>query len=265
MAELLNHPVLLFAVVAISLAVLVEAGFRFGRARGLATQDVLHEQVKDARDGLTLLLSLLLGFTLAMSMPRYDERKHLLLDEANDIGTALLRARLLPAPYSERIEGLLKRYAAMRLADFETGDAGVPGTTAMLRTKELQGELWQATTVAARAAPTPVTAIFIQSLNDTIDISEKQIATLENRIPRSVWLMIALIAGLAAFVSGLAVRRRFLLNMILMPLMVAVVMSLTADLDSPRTGLIRVGLGSLQRLNFGFEAAPILDQLNSNK
>ncbi len=252
MADLLNHPLLLFVAVAVFLMLLVEAGFRSGRGRRLNVEEALHEQVKDARDGIVLLLSLLLGFTLAMALPRYDERKHLLLDEANAIGTASLRASLLPQPFSNEIADLLTRYTGARLAYFES--SGHMAEVALSRANRLQNDLWAMTQAASKAAPTPITAIFIQSLNDVFDISEKQIATLENRIPESVWLMITLIAALAAFAPGLAVRKRFWLSMVLMPLMVAVVMSLTADLDSPRTGLIQVGLGSLHRLNTGLNA-----------
>ncbi len=254
MAELLNHPLLLFVVVAVFLMLLVEAGFRSGHGRRLNAEEALHEQVKDSRDGIILLLSLLLGFTLAMALPRYDERKHLLLDEANDIGTASLRARLLPEPFSGEIAQLLTRYTGARLTYFES--SGPAAETALAHSNQLQNDLWAIAQAASKAAPTPVTAIFIQSLNDVFDISEKQTATLENRIPQSVWLMITLIAALAAFTSGLAVRQRFWLSMMLMPLMVAVVMSLTADLDSPRTGLIQVGLGSMQRLSDHLRAQP---------
>ena len=99
---------------------------------------------------------------------------------------------------------------------------------------------------------------FIQSLNETIDVTEKQTASLENRIPFSVWLMISIIAVLACLASGVAVRQRMLFSMLLTPLMAAVVMSLTADLDSPRTGLIRVGVHSIQRVQADLRQAPPL-------
>jgi len=108
----------------------------------------------------------------------------------------------------------------------------------------------------SQAAPTPITSIFVQSLNGAIDSSEKQVATLENRIPPSVWIMITLIAMMTCFAAGLSARRRVLLSLTLMPLMTAVVMSLTADLDTPSRGFIQVGFGSMQRLVLALHAPP---------
>jgi hypothetical protein len=50
------------------------------------------------RDGLFVLVSLLLGFTLALAVPRYTERRTLLVEEAISIGTIYLRAAVLPRP-----------------------------------------------------------------------------------------------------------------------------------------------------------------------
>jgi hypothetical protein len=97
MALLLDHPGLLSLIVFAFLVLFVEIGFKMGQSHTLETQEVLREQVKEARDGIVLLLSFLLGFTLAMALPRYDRRKDFLRDEANDIGTTSLRAHLLPS------------------------------------------------------------------------------------------------------------------------------------------------------------------------
>jgi hypothetical protein len=249
MTFLLDHPGILSLIVFGLLVLVVEAGFKIGHAYALETQEVLREQAKEARDGIVLLLSFLLGFTLAMALPRYDRRKEFLRDEANDIGTTALRAHLLPEPYASRAVQLVTDYADTRLAYFQSRNETHRTDAALARTKQLQNQLWEVTQEVSRAAPTPITASFIQSLNDTIDISEKQIATLENRIPLTVWLMILIIAALACLASGLTIRRRFFLSMILTPLMAAVVIGLTADLDSPQSGLIRVTLGSMERLH----------------
>ena len=45
---------------------------------------------------------------------------------------------------------------------------------------------------------------------------------------------------------GLSVRRRFWFVMILPPLMIAIVMALIADLNSPRAGSIQIGRESME-------------------
>jgi len=60
--------------------------------------------------------------------------------------------------------------------------------------------------------------------------------------------MLFLISILACLSFGFTLRRRFLLSMIVTPLMIAIVMALIADLDTPTRGFIRVDLDSLHQI-----------------
>ena len=57
------------------------------------------------------LLAFMLAFTFGAVTKRYDDRKQLVLDEANAIGTACLRADLLPEPDRDSVRRLLYDYA----------------------------------------------------------------------------------------------------------------------------------------------------------
>jgi hypothetical protein len=147
-------------------------------------------------------------------------------------------------------------YSNARLKYFRAGNDTKAITAALEQTTQLQNQIWDITRDVARAAPTAITSSFIQSLNETIDLSENQIASIENRIPLSTWVMISIIAILACLASGLALRRRLLISMVLTPLTAAVVMSLTADLDSPRSGLITAGTASIERIHSDLNPSP---------
>jgi hypothetical protein len=69
---------------------------------------------------LRLLLSLLLGFTLALALLRFDQRRQMIVDEASSIGATYLRAQLLPAEEKDRVLGLLKEYVGMRKRSVST-------------------------------------------------------------------------------------------------------------------------------------------------
>jgi hypothetical protein len=73
-------------------------------------------------------------------------------------------------------------------------------------------------------------------------------SALENRVPRAIWVMLTLISMLTCLTVGLTVRRRFWYVMALSPLMIAIVMALIADLNSPRSGFIQVGKQSMERV-----------------
>jgi hypothetical protein len=245
---LFDEPWVLFGVLFVVLLVLVEIGHRIGLRLAVDTDEVRHEQLVGARDGISVLLSLLLGFTLAMALARFDERKRLVVDEANAIGTTSLRAQMLPEPARGKMLSLLREYVDARIGFSKAGLQAADFQQSLAHTKELQNEMWQQSVEVARQSPTTITSIFVQSLNESIDLSEKRLAMLENRVPTAIWVMLALISLLTCLTVGLTVRRRFWFVMVLPPLMIAIVMALIADLNSPRTGTIQIGRESMERV-----------------
>jgi len=155
---------------------------------------------------------------------------------------------MLPEPARGKILDLLREYVDARIAFSKASLYGPELQQSLARTKQLQNEMWQQSVEVARQSPTPITSIFVQSLNESIDLSEKRLATLENHVPSAVWVMLVLISLLTCLTVGLTVRRRFWFVIILPPLMIAIVMALIADLDSPRTGSIQIGHASMERL-----------------
>jgi hypothetical protein len=246
---ILDHPLWLSALLFFLLMIAVEAGFRLAVATGANTDEERREQIAASRDALGILLSLLLGFTLAMSLPRFDLRRQLVMEEANAIGTTALRGEMLPEPPRAEVRRLLRLYVEARLAYSRAGLRDEEILAATDRSQELQSALWARSSEAAKQSPTPVTALFVASLNDTIDLSEKRLTALENRIPPTIWLMLLLISLLTCLTFGYGQRRRFWLVAIVSPLMIAIVMGLIADLDSPRSGFLRVDLRSMERLS----------------
>jgi hypothetical protein len=245
---LFDHPIPLFFVLLFALSVFVEIGHRAGMRLSVDTDSLRHEQLVAARDAIGLLLSLLLGFTLAMAIARFDQRKQLLVDEANSISTTAMRARTLPEPLGVKTLGLLREYVDARARFSAARLQGQDLEQSIVKAKELQDQMWSQAELAAKTAPTAITSLFIQSLNETIDLSEKRVATLEDRVPLPIWVMLTLISLLACLTAGMTVRRRFLYVMLVTPLIISIVMALIADLNNPRGGLLRTGEKSIERL-----------------
>ena len=94
----------------------VEGGWRLGNTR---RQHAEHEKDApiDAIVGAMLgLLAFLLAFTFGMSASRFDARRQLVLQEADTIGTAYLRADMLPEPQRSEIRNQLREYATLRVS-----------------------------------------------------------------------------------------------------------------------------------------------------
>ena len=260
---LLNHPLFLSVSLFILLTATVDAGFRLATRSGANLDQERREQVASARDALGILLSLLLGFTLALASPHYELRKQLVMDEANAISTTSLRAGMLPEPHRTQIRALLLQYVQAR-RDYSLASLDKQEVASTLhRAKELQSALWLQAEAVAQQSPTPFTSLFVASLNETIDLSEKRLAAMQSRVPQTVWLLLLCIALWTCLTFGYHQRKRFWLISVVTPLMIAIAMGLIADLDSPRSGFLRVDLRSLERLSQDLRpepASPVQDQ-----
>lgn len=254
MSSLLSYPWALFVVLVVGLMVIVEIGLRV-RTVWPGVGEERQSLVKSARDGLTVLLSFLLGFALPMALPHYEQRRNLVTEEAIAISTADQRAQMVPEPFRSKVRALLREYVGARIEFASERDAqGVQASAA--RAKHLQEEMWEENVAMARENPTlNITAVFAQSLGTLADLNEERLAAYERRIPGTIWVVLVLISVLTSFVVGFSMKDRLLLAMLVVPLTVAIVLSLVAELDSPRTGFIRAGQESMQRIQVDLNGA----------
>jgi hypothetical protein len=199
------------------------------------------------------LLALLLGFTYAMSMGRFEARRQLVVDEANSIGTTYLRAKTLPEPRSSEIQKLLRQYTALRVEIAGMADDAPEKIRGIdNRTKELHGLLWSHAAALARENPNPVISVFLVTLNEMIDLHSKRLAAFRNRVPFSIYLVLfgvsAITLWLVGYYFGSSKQRVRILTTMLV-LLVASVMWLIMDLDQPVRGAIRTSQQSLIELH----------------
>jgi hypothetical protein len=242
---------LVFAVLAIVLLALSEFGWRVGLARSRA-------QPEKAKDGgsvpaaVLTLLGLLLGFTFAMAVSRHDTRRELVVQEANSILTTARRARLLPEPQAANVGRLLREYVALRIEAHRETQFSQRFAALRKSSADLHEHLWNEAVTAAAKQPTPITASFIVSLNETIDFEATRIAAKRNHVPGAVWLLLLCVAScglwLTGWEAGMARGHPFLARFLL-PLLIAVVIALITDIDTPRGGLITLDERPLLELN----------------
>jgi hypothetical protein len=248
MGFLLNHPWPLGLFTAILLAAVIEAGYQTAVRSRIQEDTNRKDQMVAIRDGLFVLVSLLLGFTLALSAPRFADRRALIIDEANAIGTTYLRAATLPQPNRDQAQQLLRQYVDARLDLDSAGLDYDRRKETIERSQRIQGQLWEGITEVTKNDRSAISASYMSSLNQTIDLHEKRLSAMENRIPRTVWLLIFSVSMIAVFTRGLTLAGRFWLTLVLAPLTIAIVIALVADLDTPSSGLIRLDQRSMLRL-----------------
>jgi hypothetical protein len=115
MDYIFDHPWELGLLLAIVLAFVLELGHHVAAYFQIEQAPSRKEQMGTIRDGLFVLVSLLLGFSLTMAAARFVERRSLLVEEAISIGTTYLRAATLPQPYCDHSRQLLREYVDVPL------------------------------------------------------------------------------------------------------------------------------------------------------
>jgi hypothetical protein len=240
-SELLDIVPLWALLLGILLVVLlsVEAGYRIGRFRGRREHE-METPVGEMVASTLGLLAFILAFTFGLAASRFDAKRQLLVDEANAIGTTYLRAAMLPERGDE-IRTLLRDYVDVRI-DAITPDKLAEG---IRRSEDLQNRLWaQAVAVAVKNPNSIVVGLFVQSLNDVIDLHTKRLtAAVRNRIPLAIWVALYGISVFSfaamGYHSGLIGTSRSLV-IVVVTFTFSVVIVLIADLDRSQEGFLKV-------------------------
>ena len=190
------------------------------------------------------LLALMIGFTFAMSLSRFEARTTAVLDEAKAISTAARLGPMLAEPYSTAVAPLFKEYAQLRLAHRGAALGSKQNADRLRRSTEIQKTLWQHALAAQKSSPDAVsTELFIQALDAMIVAHATRVAADRNSVPAVVFLMLEGLAVLSLGFSGYGVARARMNHraaMLLMALMIGSVITLILDLDRPQSGLITV-------------------------
>lgn len=220
----------------------VEAGFRVGKYRRQTSEQEKETPVGAIVAAMLGLLGFILAFTFSLAASRFEAKRQLVVEEANAIGTTYLRAGLIPEGSRVKVRALLAAYVQARLDVVQTGDT----ETLLRRSNELHRDLWEvAESVGTLFPESIVVGLFIQSLNETIDIhSTRVFVGLRSRLPGILWatlylLTVLAMAGVGYFI-GLTKSCRSL-ALIVLALAFAAMFALVADLDTSQQGLLRVG------------------------
>ena len=235
----------LFVSILVIVLLSVEAGYRLGKYRRAR-----HEEEKEAPLGTMVaatlgLLAFILAFTFGLAAARFDSRRQVLLDEANAIGTTYLRAGMLPER-GEEVRRLLQEYVSTRLEAVQSGKLA----EGIQRSEMIQQQVWTvAETVAQKNPNSIVVGLFVQTLNEMIDLHAKRLqAGLRSRIPGAIWLGLFAVAALSlatmGYHAGLSGTRRSL-AIVAVAVTFSVVIELIADLDRPTEGVLRVSQHAL--------------------
>jgi len=244
----------------ILLLVAVELGFRSGLSIRRSSEKAGDTTRGDVTLGALLaLLGLVLAFTYAFSLSRADLRKQAILQEANAIGTAFLRADLAAEPGRTLLRNRLLEYARTRVVSHEMVKTREKLTQVVKHSLKAQAELWPATKKALEGdIPGPIQASIVTAINRVLDAHTKRLAAAYDKIPGAVMVLIMLVAAVSLATAGYTAGLRGNMSRLRMGAFAVVLAALIVviiDFDMPLNGLIQHSDESLATLVPDMEAA----------
>jgi hypothetical protein len=193
---------LIFIATLIIIVVSIYAGIFISGIRRKNTS-IEDETPVDTIVGATLaMLGFMLAFTFGFTTSRFDSRKQLLLDDVNSIGTTYLRAGFLPEPHCAEVRILLRKYVDLRI---ELSKHPEKLKSIIDQSTSLQQEMWKHAEAVSKAdlKNPDIVSLFLESLNETIDLQTKRITVaLVYRIPNVMWVALLSLLILSMFELG---------------------------------------------------------------
>ncbi len=233
-------------------------GFLLGKRRRNADAKLPEGAVGSVIAAMLGLLAFFLAITFGIASGRFDARRQLLLDEVNAIGTAMLRADMMPEPHRSEIRRLIKRYVDIR--------AGIPADPQALaariaESEQIQDQIWKHAVAIAQIHPdSEIVALFVSSLNEMFDLhTSRTTHALQYRIPGVIWIGLIVVTffsmSAVGMLFGVAGKCDWLI-LVALALTYSAVVLLIADLDSPAQGMLRVSQRPMQELRDKLNAMP---------
>ena len=227
----------------VGVLVFLEVGRRIGRRRIAA--GVAEGGFGAVESAIFGLMGLLIAFTFSGAAGRFDDRRHLVTQEANAIGTAWLRIDLVPGEAQAKLRDLFRRYLDSRLETYRAARKTELSMAEFARSTVLQQDIWTVAVAACRdpgAAP-GAPMLLLPALNEMIDITTTRLMATRIHPPPVIFAMLVVLTLAGALLAGHAMATHPTWSWT-HGLALAAVLSATVyiiiDIEYPRLGFIRV-------------------------
>lgn len=247
---LFETPALL--IVAILLVLMIafnRAGF-FVRQREIKKNpNHISEGLGPVEGSLLGLLALLLSFTFSLSASKNDSRREVIIEEANDISTAISRCDLYPDSTRKELRSLFVSYVDARIAYYDAGIDTGKLNVSLQKADTYSGKIWKRVTALSQDKDNVLrTQQMLPALNAMMDIVTTRDASRTAHIPESILWMLFMLTLAGSFVMGYGANStRF--NWIIVggfALMTVMTIYLILDLDRPNRGIINMDTAHLK-------------------
>jgi len=190
------------------------------------------------------LFGLIIAFTFSGAATRFEARRHLVVQEANHLGTAWYRLDLLPAASQPSIRKNFRSYLDKRLETYSNLPDHEASNKPLLESERLQTLLWkEAHTACSEKGDPATTSLVLASLNDVFDIATTRTTATQVHPPLIIFQLLFLLGLSSALLAGCGMsenKKRSWLHIIGFALIISASVYVTLELEFPRLGLIQV-------------------------
>ena len=234
----------LVIALAIGMYFLLELGSRLGARHLREGKGQLKETLSVIDAPIFALFGLLVAFTFNSSLNRFEGRRNMIVEEANNIGTAYLRLNLLPADDCRVLQQLFRDYTDSRIRTYQL----IPDTQAVVaeyqRSQNLQKEIWRESLLSVSKSTTPLPGMqLIPALNAMFDITTSRMSAMQFHPPIVIFGMLlafCLISSLLVGYQLAGMEKRARVHQALFIATITLTCYVILDIEYPRVGLIRM-------------------------
>lgn len=196
------------------------------------------------------LIGLLLAFTIAGALQRYDERRQLVVQEATALSTAHDRLGLFERQARD-LQNRLKEYTRARIDLYRMPHDFSPWELAelwpreqQLKILELKNKLWNATAAACPESNYhPACALALTALGNAFEAARLRLGAAEKHPPQIVYLMLFALGLGGSLLAGFgmaAAPSPSWIHMVIFAGTMALTLYVVTDMEFPRLGLLRI-------------------------
>ena len=117
-------------------------GFKFKKWQLKNYPGLVPENLGSVEGSMLGAMALLLGFTFSIAISKFETRRQITVDEANDIGTAILRCDMYPDSVRNPLRADFKEYIETRFAYYDVGSDEEKIKQELEKAAEISGRIW---------------------------------------------------------------------------------------------------------------------------
>jgi hypothetical protein len=219
-------------------------GWMIGRRRSRAAGEDAQAGLGAIDGSVFGLMGLLIAFTFTGAANRFHDRRELITQHVNAIGTAWLRLDLLADDDRDKARDGFRSYVDTMMEATRNAADLQAATTGLARLTAIQQEIWDDLVEATkRDRSLPLAQTVLPPANEMFDLGNSRVLASRQHPPVAVFGMLGVLVLVSGLLAGFGMAkcdRQSPLHVFGFAAVMALSIYLILDMEFPRLGLIRI-------------------------